>query len=595
MYSNFENQKNLTDNNHEENFEDLFTKNLIYELPLFQRDYKWDNKQLTGVINDFQEIIDGLKEVHFFGAIIVHEADTKITEGKKLEILDGQQRITTIYLFILACVYVLRNLDMNKAKKLFELYLVNIHKDFENPTLVPNINDRAQLNWIFQNIITKPFDDTLDKAKYLKLACDENAKERGNLRTNYTRFKKFIEAMIVDVEDNTEKIDLIDKNLEKILRACRVVSIKIQQRHHGPLIFDNLNAKPVKMTISELVKNAICSKVNGDDISSTRNFFNTHWVPFEKGFNQGIKGLENYFFPYALISNPNTTKENAYRSMSDQWSIEKNIGANKIIEELSEYQPSYNALTTGKSSYYRSDLKNAIYSLNGARLPNTTLPFFMQVLKKAENNERFIPEAIKIFSTIETFLVRRQVCGDEPTGLHAVYKSLWKKLSESGEITAIRVFEHISNLPSQPCADDDEFLENLLKAPIGKKKIKRFLIESYDRSLKGESPDWDKKTQVEHVLPQNISNWAHFPNFSEESHSNCVHLFGNLVPLTGEFNNTVSNKPFKDKKEALMKNTMYKSTRELFEENNSWNPIDIEKRNKKLAEWALTRWQYLEK
>ena len=189
MYSNFENKKNLTDNNHEENFQDLFTKNLIYELPLFQRDYKWDNKQLKGVINDFQEIIDGLKEVHFFGAIIVHEADTKITEGKKLEILDGQQRITTIYLFILACVYVLRNLDMNKAKKLFELYLVNIHKEFENPTLVPNINDRAQLNWIFQNIITKPFDDTLDKAKYLKLACDDNSKETGNLRTNYSRFK----------------------------------------------------------------------------------------------------------------------------------------------------------------------------------------------------------------------------------------------------------------------------------------------------------------------------------------------------------------------------------------------------------------------
>ncbi len=77
---------------------------------------------------------------------------------------------------------------MHKAKKLFELYLVNIHKDFENPTLVPNINDRAQLNWIFQNIITKPFDETLDKAKYLKLACDDNSKETGNLRTNYSRF-----------------------------------------------------------------------------------------------------------------------------------------------------------------------------------------------------------------------------------------------------------------------------------------------------------------------------------------------------------------------------------------------------------------------
>ena len=46
---------------------------------------------------------------------------------------------------------------------------------------------------------------------------------------------------------------------------------------------------------------------------------------------------------------------------------------------------------------------------------------------------------------------------------------------------------------------------------------------------------------------------------------------------------------------ALMKNTMYKSTRELFEQNYSWDPVDIKRRNEKLAKWALKRWQYLEK
>ena len=80
-------------------------------------------------------------------------------------------------------------------------------------------------------------------------------------------------------------------------------------------------------------------------------------------------------------------------------------------------------------------------------------------------------------------------------------------------------------------------------------------------SLKGESPVWDKKTQVEHILPQNISDWNNFPNYNDEIHSECVHLFGNIVPLSGEFNNTVSNKSFLEKKKALMKNTMYKSTR----------------------------------
>ena len=58
------NQK-LRDNNDEENFHELFAGNIIYEIPLFQRDYKWNHKLLKPLINDFDEIYDGIKNVHF--------------------------------------------------------------------------------------------------------------------------------------------------------------------------------------------------------------------------------------------------------------------------------------------------------------------------------------------------------------------------------------------------------------------------------------------------------------------------------------------------------------------------------------------------
>ena len=90
------NQK-LTDNNDEENFHELFAGNIIYEIPLFQRDYKWDHKLLKPLINDFNEIYDGIKNVHFFGAIIVHETrGGKLTSYKNIEVIDGQQRLTTM-------------------------------------------------------------------------------------------------------------------------------------------------------------------------------------------------------------------------------------------------------------------------------------------------------------------------------------------------------------------------------------------------------------------------------------------------------------------------------------------------------------------
>ena len=85
----------------------------------------------------------------------------------------------------------------------------------------------------------------------------------------------------------------------------------------------------------------------------------------------------------------------------------------------------YNALTTGKTSGYSKDIREHIYRIHGAKLPNTALPFLMCVLKRVEINESYTAEAIRIFNSLETFFVRRQVCGIEPTGLHAVFKNLW--------------------------------------------------------------------------------------------------------------------------------------------------------------------------
>ena len=90
------NQK-LTDNNDEENFHELFAGNIIYKIPLFQKDYKWDHKLLKPLINDFDEIYDGIKNVHFFGAIIVHKTrGVKLTSYRNIEVIDGQQRLTTM-------------------------------------------------------------------------------------------------------------------------------------------------------------------------------------------------------------------------------------------------------------------------------------------------------------------------------------------------------------------------------------------------------------------------------------------------------------------------------------------------------------------
>ena len=145
----------LTTHSQEKNFFDLFGKDTIYEIPLFQRSYKWTwLKQVEGVTNDFDSLIKEEISLHFFGAIMIQRIETNPGDSQRFEVIDGQQRMTTIFIFIIAVIFHMRYYDLDESVKLFKRFLVDDDKDTENCRLQPTLEDRAQLNWIFDNVLT---------------------------------------------------------------------------------------------------------------------------------------------------------------------------------------------------------------------------------------------------------------------------------------------------------------------------------------------------------------------------------------------------------------------------------------------------------
>ena len=114
----------MTQNNDEETFEDLFSKNIIYEIPLFQRNYKWGNDLMDGVEEDFDDIIGNNTDIHFFGSVIIYPIENRVTEAKRFEVIDGQQRLTTMFLFVSHVLMKWENTVL-KRQKLYKTYLVN--------------------------------------------------------------------------------------------------------------------------------------------------------------------------------------------------------------------------------------------------------------------------------------------------------------------------------------------------------------------------------------------------------------------------------------------------------------------------------------
>tara|TARA_Y100001978_G_C23681433_1_gene429287 strand:+ start:200 stop:1975 length:1776 start_codon:yes stop_codon:yes gene_type:complete len=583
---------NLTTNSQEKSFLELFENKVVYQIPLFQRSYVWTvKKQIEGIQEDFDEIIDEKKNIHFFGAIIMQRLETDVGKTNRYEIIDGQQRLTTIFLFMMAAIFHMRNYDHEYAAILFEKFLIDSASDIENSNLHPSSVDRGQLNWIFQNILSNSdFKEKLKKkkAQFEEFAIGSNSKADGRIRKNYTSFKNYLKLKIDDYQDY-EKSTVLKSIITKILNSCKIVSLVVKNPQYGPIIFDKLNSGQEEMNIGELVKNFIFARVakEKNNIDAVQNFHDTQWKSFIEDFKDD-KAAENYFFPLSLIGEPNTKKENVYKNMTNYWN-RKNLSSEEIIENLKEYQPAYNALSNQKVEQYSNQIKNSILNLSRINLSITTYPFVMQLLKKLDEDPDFESTALDILKFLEAFLVRRAICEKEPTGLHAVFKRLWENLEKRETFNTKSIKEIINEKHStQKAPEDEDFIKGIRVVKLAQKKrhLVIFMLEEFDKSLGGEFPEYKKK-EIEHILPVKFDNWRN--DFNEQDHELLVDTFANLVILSDKLNKEVSNKPYFEKRAHIRDNAMFLSTRKLFDENETWKPEDIRRRSEYLSNWAIKR------
>ena len=149
-------KRQMLHNNKEIEILNLFKSEAIFEIPLFQRNYKWDKNTVQDLLADFNDIIDEQKDVHFFGAMIFYQRAASSSEPRINEIIDGQQRLTTLFLFLCAATHSLRQNDPEKASNYFKNLLTSQQAAGQNSKLVPSKDDRAQLNWILETYLQSP-------------------------------------------------------------------------------------------------------------------------------------------------------------------------------------------------------------------------------------------------------------------------------------------------------------------------------------------------------------------------------------------------------------------------------------------------------
>lgn len=573
----------LTNNSDETDISDLISGDTIFTIPYFQRAYKWKINRLKQLNDDILNVIDE-NDLHFLGAIIVHGRRSNPADPNLFDVIDGQQRTTTLFLYLAAIVKILCELDeINEAKGLFLKYLV-IGRDtgkISNLKLHSCKEDRSQLNRVYQDLASLP---SLSKAlgDFNVIYMPTSGEDKGTLWNNYRYALRFMKDQVK--QGGLQRVKDI---YTAVLFSMSVVQIDVNDPTNGPKIFDSLNSRQEPMTVGDLVRNEIFSRIADAEPTTIERIDEEDWRPFYKHFQQKNKNLfDTYFFPYGLLQNSNLRKSEVYNALRDQWKDIKN--PKDIIFSLKEYQDAFIDITCGTN--YQKQSKSVYRLFNNlyeSKAPSSVYPFLLKLSNYAR--DKIIPETevINILNVIESFLVRRAVCGHEPTGLHAVFKRLWVDCKDRPSKDL--VIKNIKKHKTVVWPNDQDFKDAIEQRPLYAVSITKYLILEYDRHHHGDLPD--NNPWIEHVLPvAHIKHWSKI--FSKSEHDKCKDLLANLIPLSSEMNVSLSNKSYKQKRETYLKDSMYKSAREFANRYKEWTPQVLEKRSKELSDWAVSRWIY---
>ena len=542
----------VTNNTSEMSFYELFTQSNQIQIPLFQRKYVWASTQLDRMMREIDNVHSGKDDNRFLGAIISVARNPDPPKPQIYEIVDGQQRLTTLYLLVLCAAYVASKSDeANYAIGLINASLiVSYWTEGPNTKLLPSFEDRGQFNAIFNRV--RSVGAISDQLAGKIILAGEQSDPSGRLWKQFERIRRVLENKI-----KTNGIEYLKEIVNVATTKLTFVFIILADASNATTVFEGLNDPGIPIGIGDLVRNEVFSKIDDDAIMAKEVHDNT-WKPFKDSLGDGF---DDYFFPFGIARNPTIKRSDLFRELRESWADHEHPA--EIIADLSEYVPDYKLIISGEGhSKYPPSVAAGVKKLRELGAPTSTYPFLFHLLKAVRDEELSTQKAVECLHSLESFLVRRAIVGREPTGLLVFFRTAWRTMNREGVEISFR--EAMQTRGTIEWPNSEQVVDAVVNREIYRSKIRNFLLAEYDRSLGGDVPadvPW-----VEHILPQSLNeSWeksANAPEFFDgELHKKLRHTWGNLVPLSQQMNQALSQSKYEKKRAVILEDSMYKSAR----------------------------------
>jgi len=553
-------------------FRQLMGNGLSYRVPRFQRDYSWDVDHWDDLWLDIVGLFgDEPEPAHYMGYLVLQSAD-----NRSFGIIDGQQRMTTLSLLMLAAVSHLTDLaapdapddpQSRRARQLRNNYIGYL----DPVTLVPRSkltlnrhNDRFYQNYLVP----------LERLPQRGLNASEHL-----LRRAFIMLKNQVEAHCG--KDGQSVARFVDTAVDKLFFTVITVTDEL----NAFKVFETLNARGVRLSATDLLKNYLFSVVSrGGAHEAEIRALEDRW--------EGIVGLlGSESFPeflrvfwnsrYRLVRKADLFK-------TTRGAISDKAGVFELIRDLDRQARVYSALRAPEdTSWTRYERENlALLQMFDIRQPLSVLLAMFD--RFAEDDRTGFGRFLRAIAVVS--LRYNVICGRKSNEQETMYNRIAREVSEgriAGVTTAIGALR-----PVYP--EDEEFRaafteQSFRTTSSRNRKGVRYILFKLEERLSGNSHDFESaRYSIEHVLPENPGDdWQ---QFDEQQREASTYRLGNMTLLNSNTNRRLGNTGFTERRRGYLESE-FSITRKLAEEFDAWTVDKIRLRQGWMAKQASSIWQ----
>ncbi|WP_278926128.1 DUF262 domain-containing protein [Staphylococcus auricularis] len=541
-------------------------------IPVYQRNYDWKKENCASLFDDLLQLETENKQTHFFGSIVVKP-------GKYIQeivVIDGQQRLTTLSLLMLA----IKNwLDNNKEKddttRLSSEYVLNtfLKDQYLDTTdkliLIPNPRDYKSYKLLFGN--------------------EKFYEQSSNITLNYEYLYSRIETMNISVDQ-----------LMKSIQKLQFMVVNLNSPEDDPqLIFESLNSTGVDLTDADKIRNFLLMNEN---ISDQNRYFENYWEPLEERTHFEVSKFFRYYLTIKKAKSPKIA--NVYNEFK-QWYLNEDIDKDVLFEDINVYSNAYKMIIECNSGSKGLDsILNRFSELS----VTVIRPFIMAIINDYVADKMSEKETIEVMEIIEKYIARRIIAKVPSNSLNNIIATLYKdlkqyqnKFNKQYNPSDIITYLLSNKQGSGRVPTDEEFVNSLknndwynINTSYRSYIFERLENYNHIESLSIYEGLKNNDYSIEHIMPQKLSNnWQKMLGSNYQLvYDNYLNSLGNLT-ITG-YNSKYSNKSFGEKQNMQkgFKDSHFVVLNKLPAEKQKWTEAEIIERTNQLTDFAKEIWAF---